>query len=349
MKTLKVAGVATALMFIIILCSSSVWVDLTLMKPGEIALPGNIHYIAIIDRTKQEDTKQNKVEQVLTGEAFRQDEQVVRQYMEGFINGCSSVNKYQIIRTSERSYSDGTKTTFPAALSWDTVDMVCKKYNVDALFSVEIFDSDFLISNKPFSMTRNAKGEVVPVFMGFHVTGVAVINIGIRIYDPVNRIIADEFRVTHRMNWESNGVTLQDAINQLLDKTEAVNKASYEAGQMYANRITPSYYTVTRYFYDKPKRCQNLRAGVRKSEVADWKGAIDSWMLVVQKEKRKFAGRAAFNIAVGYEVLGDLQKAKEWAAKAYTEYEDKEASNYFKIICDRIDEEKLVEQQMSGE
>jgi tetratricopeptide (TPR) repeat protein len=131
----------------------------------------------------------------------------------------------------------------------------------------------------------------------------------------------------------------------LFDKTQAVNQTSYEAGAIYGERISPSYYTITREFYNKPKRNRNLSAGVRKSEVADWTGAIDSWTKALSDRKRKVARRAAYNIAVGYEVLGDLQKAKEWAAKAYTEYGEKMASDYFNQLVYRINEEAAFNHQ----
>ncbi len=45
--------------------SSSAWVKLTLVRPSELVIPDYIQSIALIDRTKQEDTKQNKAEQII--------------------------------------------------------------------------------------------------------------------------------------------------------------------------------------------------------------------------------------------------------------------------------------------
>jgi tetratricopeptide (TPR) repeat protein len=106
---------------------------------------------------------------------------------------------------------------------------------------------------------------------------------------------------------------------------------------------------VRREFYNKPKKSKYIQQGVRKSEVADWEGAIESWMKVFDskdKKDKKAVGKAAFNIAVAYEVLGDLEKAKEWAAKAYTEYEDNEANDYYRKLQDRIREEAILKAQL---
>lgn len=342
MNKTKLPAIAITLF---LLFSNSAWVNLTLIRPSEIMLPDYIKTIAIVNRTVQEENPQNKLEQVLTGEFFNQDEQAVRQVAEGFITACAGLERYFTVRTEEAFGSDGTKTTFPTPMDWDQVNDICDEYHTDAILAIEIFDSDFIVTHSPINI--NAKNELgLPIVrLEYHAVGVAVINFGVRIYDPQNRVIMDEYQTTQKMNFEANGGTIQAAINQMLDKVQAVNRVSYDAGFQYASRITPTFYRVTRYFYDKPKK--KLGAGVRMSEVADWEGAIEAWTQVVQTGKRKHAGRAAFNIAVAYEVLGDLEQAKEWAARAHTEFEDKDADNYYRVLSNRIREENIVNEQLS--
>ena len=257
------------------------------------------------------------------------------------------MNRFQPIRTAERQAGNGTKNTFPTPLDWNTVSDICAKHQADALLSVEIFDTDFILSNLPVKIDTKDNNGLVSTRLEFKVTGVAVINFGIRLYDAANRIILDEYQTTHRLNFDAQAVTLQAAMNQLLDKVEAINRASYDAGFYYGQRITPTYYQVTRYFFDKPKK--ELGAGVRYSEVADWQGAIEAWTKVVEKGDRKNAGRAAYNIAVAHEVLGNLEQAKQWAARSHTEFEEKDADEYFKALVARIREEEQVQQQMPEE
>lgn len=342
MKKTKLLAVAITA---VLLFTNSAWVNLTLIRPSEIMLPDYIKTIAIVNRTVQEENPRNKLEQVLTGEFFNQDEQAVKQVMEGFIGACAGLERYVTVRTEEAYGSDGTKTTFPSTMDWDQVTEICNKYQTDAILAIEIFDSDFIVTHSPVKIdTRNELGLPI-VRLEYHAVGVAVINFGVRLYDAVNHVIMDEYQTTHKMNFEANGGTIQAAINQMLDKVQAVNRVSFDAGFRYASRITPTYYRVTRYFYNKPKG--KLGPGVRMSEVADWNGAIDAWMPVVQTGKRKHAGRAAFNIAVAYEVLGDLELAKEWASKAYTQFRDKDADNYYRVLSNRIREENIVNEQLT--
>ncbi|HEX2394879.1 MAG TPA: DUF6340 family protein [Bacteroidales bacterium] len=330
---------------LLMICSSSAWVKLTLIRPADIQIPENLKSIALIDRTVQEETTKNKIEQVVTGEAFHQDEQAVLKIAEGFIEACSGTKRFETVRTSERYLADGTKTTFPTPLDWNSVTEICNRHNTDVLLSIEIFDTDFLLTNKPVKIDTQTEDGKVSTRVEFVANGVAVINFGIRLYDAVNRVILDEYQTSHRLNFDAQAPTLQVALNQLLDKTEAINRVSYDAGFIYGERITPTYYQVTRYFFDKPKKV--LGAGVRYSEVADWNNAIKAWTKVVENGDQKDAGRAAFNIAVAWEVLGDLEKAKDWASRSYTEFEEKDANDYYRALTDRIREEQLVSDQMN--
>jgi hypothetical protein len=339
----RIKFISLAAIFIFLFCSSA-WVKLTLIRPSEIVLPEYVRTIAIIDRTVQENTPQNQFEQVITGELFRQDEQAVLKVAEGFMDACSGMNRFVPVRTAEKYKGNGTKTTFPTPLDWNAVSDICNKYQADAVLSIEIFDTDFILTNNPVNIDVKDDLGHISTRVEFRATGIAVINFGIRLYDAANRVILDEYQTSHRMNFDAQAGTLQAALNQLLDKVEAINQASSDAGFIYGQRITPTYYSVTRYFFDKPKK--ELGAGVRYSEVADWQGAISAWMRVVEKGDRKDAGRAAYNIAVAYEVLGDLGEAKKWAARSHTEFEEKDADEYYKLLNNRIREEATLQAQL---
>jgi hypothetical protein len=342
MKKIILSLAAIAVIFI--LCSMA-WVRINILKPALILLPDHIQNIAIVDRSLQVETSESRMEEVLTGELFEQDKQAVRQTIEGTIDVCAEFNMYHLIRTSERIEGGGTKSTFPDPMDWAQVSELCEKHNAEALLAVEIFDSDFIISN-PVSVALQVLEGKALTGSGFHVTAVATINYGVRLYDPSESKVLDEYHVTHRLNYEGTGATPQDAFNHLLNKIEAINQTSYEAGRLYGERISPSYYSAVREFYNRPKRNDDLYMGLRKSQVADWKGAIESWTKALNA-KRRIAGRAAFNIAVAYEVLGDLEKAKEWAAKSYTDFREKRGNDYYNVIVYRIREEAETKRQVT--
>lgn len=341
-KVLKITILLAAFM----LFSSFARVTLTLVRPAELTVPQHIQTLIVIDRTLPSDEKKNKKEEILTGELMHQDQQAVEQSMEGVINMVMNTPRFKIVRTTEKYQGSTTGTLFPEPLSWDIIDQLCEKYGADAVISIETFDSDFILTAGGKLLPRVDHDRILPV--GVSVNGVATVNIGFRLYDPATRTIADEFKFSHKMNVGSQINSVTDVARGVLAKTDAINQVSYAAGQIYGERICPVYYRVTRYFYDRPKRNKKLREGVRKSEVADWNGAIESWKEALNEtKKRKQKGRLCLNIAVGYEVLGDMDQALDWASKSYTDYREKQADDYVRALRNRINEESVVKSQLN--
>jgi tetratricopeptide (TPR) repeat protein len=335
---------------IVILTTSSAWVKLTLIRPAVISIPQKIQTIVVVNRALPKDERRNKLEEVLTGEIMRQDEQAIQQTMDGIINTIKNAPRFNIKYANEKYIGETSGTIFPDPLPWEVVNKLCTKYEADAVIAIETFDSDYIITNGHREAERkDENGNVIP-YVEFFIEGVGTVNIGFRMYDPDMNSIADQYQFSENMRWDGHGTSPTDAAQALLDKVAAINEVSYTAGRSYALRISPSYYTVTRYFYNKPKKNKHLVEGVRKSEVADWEGAIESWLVAIKKGKKdKDKGRAAFNIAVAYEVLGDTDKALEWSAKAYTEFEDKDANDYHHKLKARIKEERIVNMQLGKE
>jgi hypothetical protein len=130
----------------------------------------------------QDDSPQSKLEQVATGELFRQDEQAVIKITDGFMEALSGMNRFQPVRTAEKYKSNGTKNTFPTPLDWNTVSEICKRHQTDALLAFEIFDTDFIMANNPIKIDTKDEQGVLKPHLEFKATGVAIINFGIRLY-----------------------------------------------------------------------------------------------------------------------------------------------------------------------
>jgi hypothetical protein len=115
---------------------------------------------------------------------------------------------------------------------------------------------------------------------------------------------------------------------------------------VYGARISPTWYTVHREFYKKIKKDANFATGSRRAQVNDWNGAVEAWSRAAQSRNAKVAGRAAFNLALAYEVLGDLDNAKRWVNKSYADFGNKKARRYAGILDQRQWEAQKLAQQL---
>ena len=97
----------TAAKLIILLCIpllflSSAWVKLTLIRPAQISVPLHIQKLVVLDRTIPIDDRRNMIEEVLTGEIMRQDEQGIQHTMSGIVELTLNAPRFTIERATEK-------------------------------------------------------------------------------------------------------------------------------------------------------------------------------------------------------------------------------------------------------
>ena len=86
----------------------------------------------------------------------------------------------------------------------------------------------------------------------------------------------------------------------------------------------------------------------RRAQTGDWDGAADLWNAETNNRKAKIAGRAYYNMAISNEINGNLPEAVDWVKKSYTDYKNKEALDYLRILERRIENDEQVDFQMNN-
>jgi hypothetical protein len=105
------------------------------------------------------------------------------------------------------------------------------------------------------------------------------------------------------------------------------------------------YYWEHRDMYKGKKG--DMERGERQALTKDWEGAIKTWTEVYEmNNKSKIRAKAAFNVALGYEVMGKLQESQVWVQRAYVEGGKKAAMEYSNIIDGRLREQQKLDEQL---
>ncbi len=311
-------------------CSKYGYVRLSYPLEPQVYLPEGVNEIAVVNRSLTNDeAKENKlIEAIVSTEIAGSDRLASDECIKGvFAASHNWHGKIIVIPKTARLEGTGTREV-PPLLDWELVADICKNEQTDALLVLETFDSntDFL---------KKAAVEQVASLL---TTGEPVVkapdhvNLNVacfwRLYEPETKTVIDQYQHNSTMSFNLVGG---------IPPLDALPRTAYGAGQSYVNRFLPSYYTVRRDLYKKAKgpSKHQFRAGYRRAEVANWQGAIELWDELSDDQKRKTAGRACLNIAVGYEVLGNTEEALKWAQRSYEYYGDKLGRDYAKILLKR--------------
>ncbi len=329
-------------------CTGNRSVSFRSVSPADINVPTEIRSIVLVDRTQFDVGGLNILEGVLTGELPDEDKAAVQRLMNALRHQLRTSDRFEVKIATERLKGNSLTAALPKALSWPEIERLCSRYGTDALLAIEMFDTDFIITETSKMVTRTVEKREVQV-KEFYAEGVDNIKIGLRLYNPIARTVEDQEIFNRTGTWNATADSKAAALAALISKSEATSNLSSSLGASYASRIAPMNIFIYRTFRGKHKDAPALAEGARYADVDNWKRAIDIWKTGLQRPKsQKVAGFLAFNIAVGYEALGDLNEAKYWAGKAYADFGYRKGSTYVNQLLQRMRNEEISRQQMSG-
>ena len=286
------------------------------------------------------------LEGVLTGELPQEDKASMQFLTNAMRAELAHSPRFEIKLATERLFGNSLTSAFPEAMSWEEIQRLCDKYSTDAVIAVEIFDTDFIITNGVRKKTITENGEEREVDE-YYAQGVSNLKMGLRMYNPKTKEIADQKLYNERGTWNAAAASKAAALLALIDKADATHQLSAHIGGDYAYRISPMAVQLTRRFRGKSRKTPALEQGSRLADVGKWQEAIDVWQAALPAAEQKDQGYMSYNIAIAYEILGNMSEAIEWASKSYTDYGNKAANLYLNLLNQRIENEHIAEQQLS--
>ena len=338
---------------LMLLNSCSKTVTLNRMVPAEISVPTYVQRLLLVDRTTPQSEGIAILEGILTGEAPFEVKNAAEATLTTVQQELNTSPRYEVIRARERLRGGLFAQTFPTPLLWEQIEGLCAQYGVDAVLVLEKFSSDFVITDKKKMIKKTVgtgKDAREIEVQGIYLEGLASVSAGFRLYDPQTRNIFDQANYDKTNLWSAEAETRTQAAALLIDKVRATQYVGRMAGASYAHRIAPMNVSISRTMYEKPKSNPALGKGSRLAQVGQWEEALDTWHLGLnQTNDRKTGGRLCYNIALGYEVMNDLENARFWAGKAFTDYGYKKGRTYAQEIYRRMSQEEIVREQLTRE
>lgn len=349
MKINQITTVIAAFIIGIILssCSSTNLLTVSITEPSPVHVPSNIKTIGIVDRSlpSKENENIDKLDKILSAEGKNLDKDAARQSVIGLRDELLNSNRFSdVIIIDSISVRSPGAGVFPSTLSWETVEQICNKNNVDAIFVLSFYDTDTRIDYKAVPLKVDGPLGIKIPALEHHANVATLIKTGWRIYDPVNKIILDEYLENEHVASTGVGINPVKAAESIMGRKEAVLQVSNNMGHNYALRILPYRIRVSRQYY--VRGTNNFKIAKRRAQTGDWNGAADLWAKEVANPKRKVAGRACYNMGIINEINGDLDSAVEWTSKSYTDYKNKKALQYLNVLNYRIDREIQLQEQM---
>ncbi len=328
-------------------CSPTSLMTLSVQKPAPVTLPAYIKSVGVVNRSKA--TNENRmidaIHKAFNLESAALQADGARASVDGLTDELMKSKRFTEVRDLKgldlRSYGTGI---FPSALPWDSVEKICRENNEDAIFSLELFDTESKVDYSAGPGAINTGIATIPA-IAHQVNMVTLVKTGWRIYDPGSRNILDEYILSKDISGSGSSVNPLLAASALTGRSEAVKQVGNRAGQAYAYRIVPYWIRVSRYYYTGGN--DQFKTAMRMAQTGNWDGAAKIWQEQTANADGKLAGRACYNMAIISEINGDLDGAIQWTQKAYENYRNRLALDYVGILRNRKANNEILKSQQA--
>ncbi len=334
MRNFSLSIIATSLL--IIGCSSTHTVTMSVQEPAVVDLPSTMEKVGVINRNQPAEKSGvlETVDQVFSVKGPELDKMGAAATINGLLEEFSKNDRFDVLKQPEIKQTENTAYgVFPAPMTWEMIDQICRDHGLDGLFSLEYYDTDSAIDYSSQRVTIEGPGGLEIPALEHHATVQTTIKTGWRIYDNTGRNMIDEYVITETITTSGKGVNPVEAAKAVTGRKEAVQTVSGNIGREYAQSILPYWTRVSRDYYVKGS--ENFKIARRRAQTGNWDGAADLWLMEIDHQKPKIAGRAHYNMAIINEINGNLDEAIEWARIAYEDYGDKRALRYLRTLQDR--------------
>jgi hypothetical protein len=211
--------------------------------------------------------------------------------------------------------------------TWPKVKEIASETYADLLISLEYFKLGHSVKSYPIGRHDYTR------FYGSLTNNIYAYW---RVYDLNSQKVFADHLFTDTLIWEEYDDSKIYVGLQLPGFFSSASYSGYITGLEYAKKISPTWMDEERiYFHKGSKEMKNAVEFVSNNQ---WLDAASQWQMVLGKEglKPKLGAKAAYNMAVANEMLGNFEVAIEWLNKSAQFSSLPEELWYRKIITLRM-------------
>lgn len=308
---------------------------LNITNPAPVTIAPEIKTIGIIDRsTPTDQTKSlDALDRLLSLEGADLDSIGTLEAIKGVTDELAANDRFNEVKLlSGLKFRTSGLGGMPAPLTWDQVEGICRDNGTQALFALELYDTDTRVSYSTGKTSIKTPLGNIPA-LEHNASMETLVKTGWRIYSPSDKAILDEHIVAESVIFAGKGINPVAAVAGMIHRKDAVKEVSRKAGHIYALRLIPYRLRVTRDYF--VKGTDNFKVAKRRAQLGKWDEAAELWEKETDNPKMKIAGRAHYNMAIISEINGNLDEAVSWAQKAYSDYRNKPGLRYVRILENR--------------
>lgn len=313
-----------ALLSVLILssCSGIKYLTVETREPAQVTLPDNVLRVAVVNNVVQQPDKIGhniiRLGSSVVNSVEASADSVSIFYTEALAQFLNDENYFQRVAFYNDPIRNDPNFFQEILLDPETMNTIRKKTGADAIISL-----DRMIIETTKREHFKQQGYTYSEMTG-------KINSTIRVYLPTMEGKIPRVQYNDSLNWIGFDIQDGNAYSQemLPSREEAMKSLAIVAAEKMSYVFAPHWERQDRWYYTSVSKL--MREGATLAKGAEWLKAIEKWLDYYNNtsdRKKEDKAKAANNIALAYEMLGEMEEAYKWATEANNLFVESTASN----------------------
>lgn len=304
MNKIHLIGLLGTFFFLFNACQSIEQISIDYMLPGEISFPKELKKVAIVNNTSS--TPDNRT----ISTASKQKENATEEGT-AYFNGNAKIATESLAKEiANQNYFDEVVICDSALRSKDILTRENTLSQEEVNLLSKNLQVDFIISLEDLQLKASKKVQAIDMNLFLAAIDVKVFPT-FKIYLPNRKGVMATLHPIDSIYWDQLGISPEKAIIGLVPEKEMIKEASEFAGTLPLKQILPYWMNAKRYYYGRG--LPDMRDAAIYIKENSWDKAYGIWKSIYDsKNSNKRKMKAAFNIALYYEIKDNIEEAIKW-------------------------------------
>jgi len=303
-------------------CTELLYTSLDVLRPAKVAFAPNANNLLVVNNTVVQPRNLGHRTELLnqkTKNVSIETDSIALFCLGSLTEELESKSFFSTVQLTPNSVNTSTNFSIINPLDTETVTKLCNTNHADVVLSLDKIKLNDDISEYYLNETSSFL-TVLEVryesFWSIH-------------YPNSSDITPIQFKDT--IYWESESYDSKKAMDGLPKRMDGIIDGALIVGKKSINRFLPYWDKADRYLYKSQNKY--IKQGIDSVYVKNWKSAIIIWEKALKNSKNAcIQTQAANNIAVAYEITGDIDKAIEYATLTLNYFAKSYFSNYKTLL-----------------
>jgi hypothetical protein len=320
-------------------CKPVSYLSVDLTDPPKEGLPAEIQSLTLVNRAVDKrftDEPRDSIQLRFYVSQFNLDTVIydikaADTLMQALGNLLYESGRFDVVIPQNRFLKQDTLNPYSEQMNWEMAEDLTKRFNTDAVLSLDYFKTSI---STIFGTKKDVRWDNLAGYTYYAANMRISYVANFRLYYPRNKDLLISYFLMDTLEWKGENIVLKGLFKELTKVKDALTETGISTALELSKRIAPNWKNYSRVYFSKGNDVLHQTSLLIQQN--DWETARSMWLEKLKNTNSKsLKSKLEFNLALAYEMQGELNEAIRWGGKSYNTFFRPVTYNYLNTLKER--------------